>query len=270
MPGQNDFVFTGFAAFAALAVCLAGAGSGCTAGPIEIATLPSDSLSNDLVAHWAFDDGGGTVVTDSSGNGRTGIVGGILPPPGSPSPWIAGQFMSGYHFTGADYVTAGGIPRATPSYSVTAWVQIQPDELGAPIANLLSTETLGGGWALYATLGAGQQSYAFRFATNPSQGYVVASCTCVVAGPWTHLAAVVDGGAPTPSLTLYVNGVATTVPTSGATILPGSTVLYMARSAELTPIFPLTGALDDVAIYDRALVAEEVADLSTEAVPNPQ
>ena len=263
MPGRNAFVFTGLAALA-----VAGAGGGCTAGPIEIATLPSDSLSNDLVAHWAFDDGPGTVAADSSGNGRTGIVGGILPPPGSPSPWIAGQFMSAYHFTGADYVTAGGIPRATPSYTVTAWVQLQPDELGAPIANLLSTEALGGGWALYATLGAGQQSYAFRFATNPSQGYVIASCTCVVAGPWTHLAAVVDGELST--LTLYVNGVATTVPTSGAGILPGSTVLYMARSAELTPSFPLTGALDDVAIYDRALVAEEVAELSVEPVPNPQ
>jgi hypothetical protein len=248
--------------------CCAAAGAGCTAGPIEIATLPSDSLSNDLVGHWAFDDGPGTIATDSSGNERTGIVGGILPPPGSPTPWIAGQFGAAYHFTGADYVTAGGIPRATPSYTVTAWVQIQPAELGAPIANLLSTEALGGGWALYATLGLGQQSYAFRFATNPSQGYVVASCTCVVPGPWTHLAAVVDGVSAT--LTLYVNGVATTVPTSGASILPGSTVLYMARSAELSPTFPLTGALDDVAIYDRALVAEEVAELSVEPVPNPQ
>jgi hypothetical protein len=256
-------------AFTTLAACLVGACWGCTAGPIEIATLPPDSLGNDLVGHWAFDDGPGTVATDSSGNGRTGIVGGIIPSPGSPSPWIPGQFGLGYSFSGADYVTAGGIPRPTPSYSVTAWVQIQPGELGAPIANLLSTEALGGGWALYATLGLGQQeSYAFRFATNPTQGYVVASCACVIAGPWTHLAAVVDGDAST--LTLYVNGVATTVPTAGATILPGSTFLYMARSAELSPTFPLTGALDDVAIYDRALVAQEVSELSQEAVPNPQ
>jgi hypothetical protein len=261
---QDHLAVTGLGA---LAVWVAVAFGGCTAGPIEIATLPPDSLSNDLVGHWAFDDGPGTVATDSSGNGRTGIVGGIIPPPGSPTPWIPGQFGLAYHFSGADYVTVGGIPRATPSYSVTAWVQIQSYELGAPIANLLSTEALGGGWALYATLGS-QQSYAFRFATNPTQGYVVASCSCVVPGPWTHLAAVVDGDAST--LTLYVNGVATVVPTEGATILPGSTFLYMARSAELSLTFPLTGALDDVAIYDRALVAQEVSELSQEAVPSPQ
>jgi Concanavalin A-like lectin/glucanases superfamily len=265
VPARNDLAFTGFAAFA---VCLAGAGWGCTAGPIEIATLPSDSLSNDMVGHWAFDDGPGTVATDSSGNGRTGIVGGMIPSPGSPLPWIPGQFMSAYHFTGADYVTAGGVPRATPSYSVSAWVLIEADELGAPIANLLSTEALGGGWALYATLGPGQQSYDFRFATNPTQGYVIASCACVVPGAWTHLAAVVDADSST--LTLYVGGVATTVPTDGAAILPGSTVLYMARSAVLSPTFPLTGALDDVVIYNRALVAEEVAELSQVPAPNPQ
>jgi hypothetical protein len=263
---RDHLSFIGLAAFA---VCLTGAGWGCTAGPIDIATLPSDSLTNGLVAHWSMDDDDlGGVVSDSSGNGRTGIVGGPIPQPGSPTPWIPGQFGFGFHFSGTDYITVGGIPRATPSYSVSAWVQIQSYELGAPIANLLSTEALGGGWALYATLGLGQQSYAFRFATNPSQGFVVASCTCVVPGAWTYLVAVVDGDAST--LTLYVNGVATTVPTSGATILPGSTVLYMARSAELSPTFPLTGALDDVAIYDRALVPQEIAELSQEAVPNPQ
>ena len=42
------------------------------------------------------------------------------------------------------------------------------------------------------------------------------------------------------------------MPTGGATILPGSTVLDIARSAELSPTFPLTGALDDITIYDRA------------------
>ncbi len=58
-----------------------------------------------------------------------------------------------------------------------------------------------------------------------------------------------------------MNGVPTTVATTSA-ILPGSSVLYLARSAVLNPTFPLTGALDDIAIYYRALVAEEVAQLS--------
>ena len=246
----------------AMACCLAGAAAGCTAAPIEIATLPTVGLTNGLVGHWRLDENVGYVANDSSGNGRSGFAAG----PGWS--WVPGQFGSAMHFSGVDYITVGGFPRATPSYSVSAWVLIQANELGAPIANILSTEALGGGWALFATLGGAQQSYVFRYANNAAQGYVSASCTCVVPGVWTHLVGVVDAAYST--LTLYVGGVATTVPTGGATILPGSTVLDIARSAELSPTFPVTGALDDITIYARALVAEEVAELAIEPAPNPQ
>ncbi len=248
----------------AMACCLAAAVTGCTAGPIEIATLPTTSLANGLVGHWRLDEDVGDVANDSSGNGRTGFAA------GSGWDWVPGQFGSAIHFSGVDDLTVGGLPRATPSYSVSAWVLIQANEFGAPVANILSTEALGGGWALYATLGAGQQNYFFRYATNAAQGYVSAFCSCVVPGVWTHLTAVVDADATPPTLTLYVGGVPTTVPTGGATILPGSTVLDIARSAELSPTFPLTGALDDITIYARALVEEEVAALSLEPAPNPQ
>jgi hypothetical protein len=236
-----------------LAGLLTIAGGGCTPGPIEIATVPVASLTNGLIAYWALDEDAGAVANDDSGNGRTGFIGG-------PSwSWIGGKFGSALHFSGADDISASGIPRATPSYTVSAWVLIQAYEIGAPIANLMSTEMLGGGWALYATLSPGQESFAFRYATNPAQGYDIASCTCVVPGAWTHLAAVLDSDAST--LTLYVNDVPTTVAATSA-ILPGSSVLYFARSAVVNPTFPLTGALDDIAIYNRALVAEEVAQLS--------
>jgi hypothetical protein len=245
-----------------MACCLAAA-TGCTAAPIEIATLPTVSLTNGLVAHWRFDENIGYVANDSSGNGRTGFASG----PGWS--WVPGQFGGAMHFSGIDYVSVGGMPRATPSYSVSTWVLIQPGELGPPIANILSTESLGGGWALFSTFGAGPPSYVFRYATNPVQGFVSASCPCVVPGVWTHITAVLDADAAT--LTLYVgDDIAMTAPTGGATILPGSTVLDIGRSAELSPTFPVTGALDDIAIYARPLVVEEVAELSVEPAPDPQ
>ena len=165
-----------------------------------------------------------------------------------------------------------GFPRATPSYSVAAWVLIQASELGAPIANLLSTETLGGGWALYASSGRAARDLRFRYATNPRRG-LRGRLLHGLRRPRTPGRTWRRSSTATPStLTLYVNGVATTVAHRRRTILPGSTSLYMARSAELTPTFPLTGALDDVAIYDRARwSAEEVAELvAGEPVPNPQ
>ncbi len=249
----------------AMACCLAGAATGCTPGPLEIATLPTVSLTNGLVGHWRLDEDVGDVANDSSGNGRTGFAAG----PGWS--WVQGQFGSAMHFSGVDYVTVGGLPRATPSYSVSAWVLIQANELGAPVGNILSTEALGGGWALFTSLApGGQQSYVFRFATSVAQIFASAACTCVVPGVWTHLTGVVDADATPPTVSLYVGGVPMTMPTGGATILPGSTVLDIARSAELSPTFPLTGALDDITIYARALVPEEVAELSLQPAPNPQ
>ncbi len=238
-----------------LTIAAAGAGLlvglGCSPGPLEVATLSSGTLANGLVAYWALDEGIGTLANDGSGNGRNGFIIG----PG----WIPGQFGKALHFSGASDMSAGGIPFATPSYSVSAWALIEPYELVAPIANMISTESPGGGWALYALLGQGSASYVFRFyAPNAPQGYELVSCACVVTGSWVHLAAVVDGDAST--LTLYVNGAATEIPTTSG-ILPGSPTLYLARSAALNPPFNLTGALDDIAIYSRALVAQEVAQL---------
>jgi hypothetical protein len=249
-----------------LAVAAVGAGLlvelGCSPGPIEIATLPSGGVTNGLVAYWSLDEGVGTLANDDSGNGRNGFVVG-------PS-WIPGQFGSALAFsgTGSNYMSAGNFPFAARSYSVSAWVLISPYTAGAPIANIMSTETPGGGWALYATLGPGNESYVFRFYSPGSpQGYALATCACVVTGSWVHLAGVVDGDAST--LTLYVNGAPTTVATT-STILPGSSVLYLARSAGLNPIFPLSGAMDDVAIYSRALVQQEVAALGeAPALPPP-
>ncbi len=244
---------------AALGAGLA-AGAGCTPAPIDVATLPSGTLANEMVAYWALDEGSGTLANDGSGNGRNGFIAG-------PS-WIPGQFKSALQFSGAGYMSAGGIPAASASYSVSAWALIQPYATGAPVVNFVSTDIPGGGWALYATLGPGTESYVFHFAApGAPYGYAQVQSPGVVTGSWVHLAAVVDGVAGT--LTLYVNGTPTSVPVP-STILPGSTALYLARSAGLNPPFPLTGALDDVVIYARALVAEEVAALGQgPALPSP-
>ena len=248
------------ARFALLALAGCGA-AGCTAGPLDVATLMPTSLTDGLVAHWAFDENFGTFADDSSGNGRTGAIAG----PGWS--WIPGQFGSALHFAGSDYVSVGAFPRATPSYSVSAWVLIEASELGAPIVNLISTETLGGGWALYQ-LGAPAVTYDFRYLESAAGAtYEVASCGCVTPGVWTHLAAVVDGDAAT--LTLYVNGAASATVATPTAILPGSSTLYIARTAALNPSFSLTGSLDDIAIWDRALVPAEVALLAQAAVPDP-
>jgi hypothetical protein len=56
--------------------------------------------------------------------------------------------------------------------------------------------------------------------------------------------------------------------TASSGISPGATTLHVGRAQ--APGFPLTGSIDDVAITDRALVPEEVAQLAQAPAPDPQ
>jgi len=250
------------------AALIAGVGVGlaCTPGPIDVATLSSGGLTSGLVGHWKFDEGAGVIANDSSGNGRTGAIAG-------PSwSWIPGRFGSALHFTGNDQVTVPGLPQATESYSVSAWVYIASSEVtgASSIANVLNTEIPSGGWALYAALyPAGYTGYAFRYWVGPPQEYDIsppAPCNCIVLDAWVHLGVVLD--ATSSTLSLYVNGTLEPAATTTAGIGPGATTLDIARAQ--APGYMMTGALDDIAIYDRALVSEEIAQLAQAPAPDPQ
>ena len=98
---------------------------------------------------------------------------------------------------------------------------------------------------------------------------VTAECACVVFDTWVHLAAVVD--ADNDTLTLYVDGVARQhVPVTRG-IWPAPGALYMGRPpiGGPGPVLQLSGGLDDVAIYARALVPEEIKLLSSAPAPDP-
>ena len=260
-------------------VAIAGATSGCNAGPIDIAVLSPTSLAAGLVGHWTFDEGAGTQVRDTSGNERNGTIF------GADWSWTIGRFGGALNLAGTDQITVGsgfGFPQATANYSVSAWVRVSPTATQPPIAAIVSTEIPWGtrppgGWSLNLDLEppvpgvSPSGNYHFTYwigdPNDPfSMEMAYVECTCFVPDVWTHLAAVVD--ASTKTLTLYVGGIprqAVSVPRS---IVPGEGTLYMARWPSAPPR-SLTGTLDDVAIYARALVPEEVAQLSRAPAPDP-
>ena len=111
-------------------------------------------------------------------------------------------------------------------------------------------------------------NYDFVYAVPTPQGFAHTECYCVTMDAWTHLAFVVDGTAGT--LTTYVNGAFEDVVAVPAAISPGQTSLLMGRWPG--PVFGqslryLTGSLDDIAIWTRALVAEEVQMLFLAPAP---
>jgi hypothetical protein len=237
--------------------------AGCSAAPIDVATLAPDSLTDDQVAHWRFDDGSGYTVRDSSGNGRDGVINGIT------SSWVTGKFGGALHFVGGDQVSVLGFPQATRSYTVAAWLRVEMLDVDFenPSPTLVTTETtLVGGWSLNAIVGPPPGNYAFVYYGGTGVQDVAAQCACFEVGPWVHLAGVVD--ADEGSSTLYVNGEVRQRISPAPAIPPGERTLRMGRSATQGRL--LTGALDDVVIYARALVPEEINRLVAAAAPDPR
>ena len=92
----------------------------------------------DLVAHWAFDEGQGTIAYDSTGNGHDGAF------QGDPQ-WVAGKIKGALEFDGdGDFVEVPDHPdlHLWESYTLAAWIfQTESsssriiDKIGAGTAN---------------------------------------------------------------------------------------------------------------------------------------
>ncbi len=238
---------------------VAGLVYGCGTGPIQAVGLDPDPLAPGVVAHWRFDDGSGISLADASGNHHDGAI------VGSTWSWTAGHFGGALHFEQGDYVSVDGFPDATSGWTVAAWVQIPSQVASAGDATLISTEdALKGGWELLVT----SSKYHFGFWTGiPTlNDYAYAECSnCIHPDLWQHLAAVVDGNAMT--LALYLDGELQTRNSIPKLISPGVPTLNMGRWATTNPARPLVGSLDDVAIWNRALSADEIALLVEAPAP---
>src|SRR5690606_3541915 len=84
---------------------------------IDATGLGPTTLGDGLVAHWRFDEAGGTILADDSGNRRDGIVSGATFVPD-------GRFDGALLIRPGDSVTVERFPYATASWTFSAWVRI--------------------------------------------------------------------------------------------------------------------------------------------------
>jgi hypothetical protein len=242
---------------------------GCTADPIDAVRLSPQGRVSGMVAHWPF-DGDSTVVTDRSRNGRNGTMSGGA---------IAsdGRFGDALHLESGNYVTVQNFPaETTPSWTVAGWVRIPdgPDAAAPNIETVLSTEKLfEGGWEVNILPDPAGPRVEFAYwvgtppgVTDPAYGYIKPNCPCIVPGIWTHIAGVVD--ADQNKVSIFQNGALRIAVDMPRTIIPGNNFLYMGRW-DNDPNRPLVAALDDIAIYNRALVPEEIVELSQRPAVDP-
>jgi len=245
--------------WASMAVVAVGLFSACGSGAIDAVGLTPGALSQGLVAHWTFDEGADNVVQDSSGNHHDGNLN------GSSWSWLSrGRFGGALHLEQGDYVAVDSFPSATEGWTVSAWVQIASKDVGMGDATVISTEDVfHGGWEMNLNALPTNLQYDFGYWTGPGTFDYSAyyPCTnCMRPDQWQHIVAVVDGAGKT--LSFYLDGVQQGRREVTQTISPGVSTLYMGRWATADPARLLVGSLDDITIWSRPLVSQEIALLT--------
>ncbi len=201
------------------------------------------------LGHWAFDEGSGTTVKDSSTKGNNGTL------MGSPV-WVDGKLGKALQFDGVDdYVqvphNASLIP-TTGKATVSVWINAKRH-----------TGPNGGTWQGILAKGGAPRLYnlyteasgVIHFSTGPSGAYIGPLSTGhVPLNEWVHVAVVVNGADY-----FYLNGEPAGVGGQGATVPTGGTANLTIGQTGESNFFQ--GMIDDPRIYDVALTAEEVKAL---------
>jgi hypothetical protein len=235
------------------------------------------NINDKLIGYWKLDEKSGTTAANSAPSGQAGTVNGT-------GTWSTGQVGGALSFDGSStYVLVPDYPKATTALSVAGWVNVDAavsssvalirnaqGNLGVSVAQdgapasqfelILNLDDTTGALSLHGGITAG-----------PNHTTVDGPGT-FPKGSWQHVALTADGA----QLALYINGAqVASRPYLGTFIVPEVKELSMGARLNMDanqdpPVLgldatpnALLGQLDDVAIWNRALSADEVSKAYT-------
>ena len=240
----------------------AAAGRGGAAGTSAAAgtsgTAGAGGTDPDLIAFWRFNEGSGTTIADSSGNGQTLTLQG--------GTWTVGHDGSSVAFDGASELAnitpASGQPLLDfPQKEVTisAWIKPTAAAASRPFATAVArTHDDFAFQDFWLGLASGKPACSIH---SPTQE-IAAAGSVASTTTWTHIACTQDDGGDVHT---FVNGTEVGTVFSGNALGPIDTPILVGASETMQPtqraqFFP--GAIDDVRIYKRALTALEIASIA--------
>jgi hypothetical protein len=230
------------------AVARDGAGYTTASAPIAV-TVSNAAPAAGVVAAYAFGDGAGTTVRDSSGNANNGTA--------TNATWsTAGKTGGALSFNGTSSLVT--VPDSasldlTTGMTLEAWAR--PTATGTTWRTVLFKEQAGG---MVYSLYANQQTNRPVGQVNIGGEQNAVGTAAVPVNAWTHLAVTYDGAA----LRLYVNGTLVATTATGGPI-PTSTGALRIGGNTIWPEW-YAGLIDDVRVYNRALTAAQIqADMAT-------
>lgn len=203
-----------------------------------------------LEAWYKLDETSGNVAADSTGLLNDATIAGNpslgVTANGAPSQGTA------FAFNGSNYIQASGLFELAPSVSAAAWVRL--DNVDSNGAEVIS---MGDHFRLRLQSGANGAAAAY----HNGSAYVTATASrYILSTGWHHFAAVLRAG---DTLKLYIDGnEAASVPVNGSISYSGlGSNTRMASHGNAGTTTDLTGRMDDVRVYDRAIKPEEVFQL---------
>ncbi len=203
-----------------------------------------------LAAHYTFDEGAGTTVADSSGNGNNGTV------VGDPL-WVVGTINGAMQFSGDDYVNCGNGDslQIQDAITVTCWVKIA--------SFTVNWETiLAKGDNSYRISRSSETGDSIHFGCNGPTGDNLNASAIITTDTWRHVAVVFDGAYKR----IYIDGREDARAASTGQIDISTDDLYIGENSGATGR-QLAGLVDDVRIYNRALSAAEIAGMAGRTNP---
>ena len=204
--------------------------------------------TNGLVGAWLFDEGKGEAVTDSSDNGLDGKIA-----KGKPK-WVDGKFDGAMEFGGQDMVTVDDDNALDlEEFTIAAWVNI-PKVSGAwqIIASKEHRNPTGRNYGLFGHINSGVVHYSF---TTNSGWKSFDAKTVVTDGDWHHVAGTYDGS----DFKLYLDG-AVDAQVSPGTKPDNHDNFFFIGGCDIGGYW-MTGVIDEVVLYNRALSEQELNDL---------
>ena len=223
--------------------------------------------TTNLISYYKLDENAAnTTVADAHGS-NTGTAS-----DNTSTLSIAGKINTALDFNGVDENVSMGDASdfnfGTSDFSIQAWVYMA----SATASEAIVCKTNGDaastsyGWGLFFHTFGGLTNTVPQmiFATSTTHAQVIGNDTAFPTGQWVHIVAVVDRDTAA-NCKIYINGNSTGTTTANISTNTGSISntanSKIASEGDNTGISFLDGAVDEIGIWNRALSAQDVADL---------
>ena len=205
-------------------------------------TVPANAQTAGLVAAYGFNEGAGTTVIDTSGNGNNGTISGAT--------WTAsGKYGNALVFNGANaLVTINNSASLQLSTAMTLEAWVNP----SVVSNVWEDVIYKGLDNYYLEGTSGNGGVPVIGGTFGGSDVVLNGTAALSANTWSYLAATYDG----TTTRLYVNGVQVASRAQTGAIMTSTNSLQIGGDSFYGQFFK--GIIDEVRIYDVALTAAQI------------